>query len=241
MNWTDMIFRRKSVRSYTGEPVDEQTLDRIRHFIREAKPLDPSIRIEADIIPKSDARCILPWLTPQLIAIFSEEQEGWLENVGFVFQQVDLYLQSMGLGACWLGMGRLHSQELNTARSRDGMKYVIMLAFGHPKGTALRSGKEEFRRKAIMDISDLPDNRLEPARFAPSSVNSQPWRFMHEGDTIHACCVRTGLPRQLSDMNRIDMGIALAHLYAANTDSFRYFKQDVQPPKGCEYIGSFTL
>ena len=96
MNWTDMIFRRKSVRSYTGEPVDEQTLDRIRHFIREAKPLDPSIRIEADIIPKSDARCILPWLTPQLIAIFSEEAAK-LEGVEFEFNKKPVEIKDDGV------------------------------------------------------------------------------------------------------------------------------------------------
>ena len=31
--------------------------------------------------------------------------------------------------------------------------------------------------------------------------------------------------KALGDMNRIDMGIALAHMYAANTDTFSFVKE----------------
>lgn len=36
-----------------------------------------------------------------------------LENVGFMFQQMDLYQQTLGLDVCWLGMGRMNSQDHN--------------------------------------------------------------------------------------------------------------------------------
>ena len=52
-----------------------------------------------------------------------------MENIGFLFQQMDLYLQTLGLGVCWLGMGKLNPK---TTQQVEGMKFVIMLAFGHP-------------------------------------------------------------------------------------------------------------
>lgn len=53
---------------------------------------------------------------------------------------------------------------------------------------------------------------------------------------------RARLSKALSDMNRIDVGIALAHLYVANPDTFRYFQANDAPEvKGGTYIGSFTL
>ncbi len=38
--------------------------------------------------------------------ISSENTEGYLMNIGFIFQQMDLYLSSIGLGSCWLGMAK---------------------------------------------------------------------------------------------------------------------------------------
>ena len=145
-------------------------------------------------------------------------------------------LQSLGLGVCWLGMGKLNTK---TAPDVPGMKFAIMLAFGHPKGNVLRHSPDDFRRKGLAQIADQPDPKLEPARLAPSSVNSQPWYFVHEDAVIHAYCTRKSV---IPDMNRIDMGIALAHLYVANADTFRFFKAEHTPDiSGYHYIGSLTL
>ena len=241
MELKDMICRRKSVRSYTSDPVSMGVLQKIRDFIRTTALLCPDIKIRAEVVGKNSVRCILPWTTPQLLAIFSEEKEGWLENVGFVFQQVDLFLQSVGLGSCWLGMGRL--DERVVPKEKDGLKFVILLAFGYPKGEVQRNGAGEFKRRSLAQISDTEDERLEPARLAPSSVNSQPWYFTHEGDVIHVYCAHQGLFRgkTLTEMNRIDIGIALAHLYVANRETFRFFKTDAPERKDRTYIGSVKL
>ena len=210
MTLQEMIYQRKSCRSYTGKPVDQSVIERILSF--EPKPLYPEIKVRMDILGRNQIRCIFPWTTPQVIAVYSEEKEGYLENVGFMFQQMDLYLQSLGLGVCWLGMGRMD-----------------------PKAAA----PEEFKRKRLSQIGDREDPRLEPARLAPSSINSQPWYFAHEGDALYAYCTKKGV---VGYMNRIDMGIALAHLYVANSDTFRFFRAE-NPPKLSRYayVGSVTL
>lgn len=234
MTLNEMIYKRKSCRSFTGVPVDVATIETIKTF--PMKPLYPEIKVHWDIVSRNQVKCICPWTTPQLITIYSEEAEGWLENVGFLFQQMDLYLQSLGLGVCWLGMGKMNSKN---APEIDGMKFVIMMAFGHPKGDQLRHDLKGFKRKSLEQISNNADSKLETARLAPSSVNSQPWYFTHEGETIHVSCTQKGLAKE---MNRIDMGIALAHLYVANEDTFRFFKAE-NPPEvpGYGYIGSITL
>ena len=238
MELKDMIGRRMSVRSYASEPVDEATLQEIKDFIVQMKPLEPDIRVGWEIVPASRVKCILPWKAPQLVAIYTEEKAGALENAGFLFQQLDLYLQSRGLGACWLGMGKPEQQ----LASKDGLPFCMLLAFGTPKGDAQRASVAEFKRKSLAEIADEPDKRLEPARLAPSSVNSQPWYFTHEAGVIHAWRVApSGLMRKAMErMNRIDMGIALAHLSVCN-EGFRYFKAEPPERKGYIYTGSFTL
>lgn len=241
MELKEMINKRKSFRKYTGQPVEEATLQKILDFVGTAKPLYPEIRTEAKIVTKEQVRFYFPWKTPQLIAIYSEEREGYLENVGFIFQQVDLYLQSIGLGSCWLGLGKLREQ-VETSGESD-LKFVILLAFGHP-AEALRQGAEDFRRKSLLEIADREDLALESARLAPSSTNSQPWYFTHDSECIHAFCSKGGIlkHKMLGVMNRIDMGIALAHLYVTNPETFRFFlRPDAVVPEGYGYTGSFLL
>ena len=229
MTLNDMIFKRKSCRSFLSRPVDAEMIEKILSF--EPKPLYPEIKVRMDIVSRDKVKCICPWTTPQLITIYSEEADGWLENIGFLFQQMDLYLQTLGLGVCWLGMGRMNPKTTSVV---EGMKFVIMLAFGHPKGDQLRRDLKEFRRKPMEQICDKADARLEPARLAPSAVNSQPWYFTHEGDALHIHCSKKG--------SRLDAGIALAHLYVANKENFRFFKpENVTEVTGYTYIGSFTI
>jgi len=119
------------------------------------------------------------------------------------------------------------------------MKFVIMLAFGYPKGDQLRHDQKDFSRKALEQIADRLDPRLEPARLAPSAVNSQPWYFTHEGEDIHAYRIPND---RLDYMNQIDMGIALAHLYVTNRETFRFFKVEDHPTvAGFNYVGSVVL
>ncbi len=234
MTRNEMIYKRKSCRSFTNVPVDGAMIETIKAF--SMKPLYPEIKVHWDIVPRKQVKCICPWTTPQLITIYSEETDGWLENVGFLFQQMDLYLQSLGLGVCWLGMGRMNPK---TTTGVEGMKFVIMLAFGHPKGDPLRHDLKDFKRKELEQIADRADPKLEPARLAPSAVNSQPWYFTHEGDTLHVHRIPND---RLDYMNQIDMGIALAHLYVANRETFRFFRaENVPAVPGCNYIGSVTL
>jgi hypothetical protein len=128
-------------------------------------------------------------------------------------------------------MGKLNPK---TTQQVAGMKFVIMLAFGYPKGDQLRHDLKEFKRKSLEQIADHVDPRLEPARLAPSAVNSQSWYFTHGEDAIHVYSSRKG--------TRLDAGIALAHLYVANEATFRFFRaQQVAEVAGYHYIGSCEI
>lgn len=235
----DTIYRRRSVRSYDDCPVEPEILQDIMNFLSTAKPLHPDIQVQARIVEKEQVRFYIPWKSPQLLAIYSENKPGYLENVGFVFQQVDLYLQSRGLGCCWMGLGKVRER----LDDLENLEFVILIAFGWPKDSQMRAGVGDFKRNPPEKIADRPDPLLEPARLAPSSTNSQPWYFVHGEAAIHAYRNQAGLLRHkmLGTMNQIDMGIALAQLYVANPDSFHFFTAEAPELKNHEYVGSFTL
>lgn len=240
MQLKEMIPKRRSVRAYTDAEVEPELLQQICGFLEQAKPLYPNISTYVEIVEKAQVRFYFPWKAPMLLAIYSENKPGYLENAGFICQQMDLFLQSLGLGSCWLGLGKLRESA-----PPEGMEFVILMAFGYPKGGALRSGASQFRRKSLAQIADRPDPRLEPARLAPSSTNSQPWYFVHEGENrFHAYCALAGERKHkgLGKMNAIDMGIALAHLYVTNMQSFRACRLPAMPEQpGYRYTVSFDL
>ena len=72
MNLKDMIYHRKSFRSYTGEQLEVNTLRKIEDFIKNAKRLYPEEKLSWDIIGPEKIKCILPWRAPHNIAIYAE-------------------------------------------------------------------------------------------------------------------------------------------------------------------------
>ena len=150
MDLSSNIYKRKSVRKYSGEPVDQQTAQNILDFCKQAKPLFPEIRVEAQVVQKDQVRFYFPWKAPQLLAIFSENKPGFLENVGFIFQQVELYLHSLGFGACWMGLGKFRKNETPQV---EGMDFVIFIAFGTPAEPLTRE-LSGFNWKSLTEIAD---------------------------------------------------------------------------------------
>ena len=240
MRLKEIIYRRKSFRSYSDKSLSPQTLLRIENFVENARPLFPCIPFSWEFVPAEKVKNVQPWRAPHNFVMYADNTVDSLLNIGFIFQQVELYIQSLGLGTCWLGLGKI---EADCQTKGNGLKLVMMMAFGEFENDDYRHSTEEFKRKTIEEISDIADSRLECARIAPSAVNSQPWYFVHEEDVVHVYGVEKYLRKiVLGDMNKIDIGIALAHLYLENKETFEFFKSEKYPAvKGHYYVGSFKI
>ena len=239
MTLSDMIPHRRSVRAYKAEAIAPAVLDELQAYMANLVPLIPGAKVEGRIIPTGHGNFLQKWKTPHFVAIFTDGSDDGLMNAGFMYQQLDLYAQSKGLGTCWVGLGSLTEEE----SAPEGMKLAVMMAVGVPEGVPERT-PADFRRKPMAEISDRPDDRLEALRLAPSATNSQPWYVAHEGDVLHVYREELGRIKQRTHgrMNKIDMGIGLCHLYVTNPDTFR-FRRDPNPPRrdGLIYVGSVTL
>ena len=239
MTIATMIPRRRSVRAYRAERIDNAVLADLLRYMAGLVPLIPGVKVEGRIIPTDHGNFLQKWKTPHFIAIFSDGSDDGLLNVGFMYQQLDLYAQSLGLGTCWVGLGSLTDKE----PVPEGMKLAVMMAIGIPDEVPERTAAD-FRRKPMQEISDRPDDRLEALRLAPSATNSQPWFVTHEGDTLHLYREELGLIKQRTHgrMNKIDMGIGLCHLYAEHPETFRFHREEKAPQvEGQIYVGSVTL
>lgn len=230
MNLEEQIYVRKSCRKYIDDAID---MAPIRDFIEHVKPLNEDINYRYEILTKNEVSLRTRWSAPYYLALYSEKKENYLENIGFVFQQVSLFMQSIGIGSCWVGMGSVKDKD---------MEFIILIAFG--KSEDITRDISKFRRKSLAQISDYVDERLKPAQLAPSAINSQPWYFKHSCDGFDVYQIKQNiLKRQiLKKWNPIDVGIALAHMYMANENTFEFeIKNDFDKLNGHTYIGSIKI
>ena len=166
-NLYSQIFRRKSYHTFrerSDEQISKQELDDI---IRAYKSFDSLSNIKTDIrivraeettCRRNEEYCIL---------LFSEIKDGYLQNIGYLGEQLDLYLVSKNIGSLWFGIAK--SNEIY-----NGLSYVIMIAIG--KVNSFRKDMYKAKRKSLENIwsgDDLGIGNI--VRFSPSACNSQPW------------------------------------------------------------------
>ena len=238
MTLYETIFHRYSCRSYDMSPLPDNVLADIASYFEQLQPMLPEMRAKLVFTTPDHVECIQTWKAPHYAVLYTDEHHLNYENIGFVGQMLDLYLQSKGYGCCWLGLGRLDDTAGTLPKTIDGLQFSIMLAFGRPAHPALRE-PADFKRKALSEIADTEDTRLEVVRLAPSAVNSQPWFFRHDGDILHLYRIRFDpvRTRLYGKYNRFDMGIALAHLAVAYPDSYSVINDASHAAeKGLEYV-----
>ena len=230
MSLEEQIYVRKSCRKYFDDEID---MIPIQEFIASVRPLNNSINYYYEILTRDEVNLRTRWSAPYYLALFSEKKDNYLENIGFVFQQVSLFMQGIGIGSCWVGLGSI---------KKKNPEFVILMAFG--KSDKMTRNLVDFKRKGLEKISDSMDERLTPARLAPSAVNSQPWYFKHAGDGFDVYQLKQNIIKRqfLKKWNPIDVGIALSHMYITNEKTFEYFRKfDFEKIKGYTYVGSIKI
>ena len=229
MDLESQIYVRKSCRKYLDDEID---MTPIKEFIPKAKVLNSDIDYSYKILTKDELSIRTRWKAPYYLALYSEKKENYGVNLGFIFQQLSLYMQSIGIGNCWVGMANVKQKDPN---------FVITIAFG--KSDDLTRDLSKFKRRSLSEISDMEDERLIPAQLAPSAVNSQPWYFKHTDDGFDVFKAKHNIVKQkiIGKWNDIDMGIALSHLYVSNPDTFEFEFKNKADIKGYTYFGSVKI
>ncbi|MCC8023087.1 MAG: nitroreductase [Clostridiales bacterium] len=233
------IARRKSTRKYEMAPLPVDVITALEKKIEGFTPLTPGIDTQLKIVDFDAVRSFMAVKAPHYLLLASEDKEGYLSNIGFLGQQMDLLCSSMGLGSCWLGMAR----PAKIAGRR--LPVVIMIAFGRPEeGEGAYRDLSAFERKEPDAVYSGTDARLEAARLAPSATNGQRWFFAGRGGKIDVYVEDVSGVRGMvfSRYAQIDIGIALLHLMAATEEAggtFHYeTEKDAPQKKGYLYHGT---
>lgn len=169
MNFYNEIFKRKSFHIFRNtENICDDELKDIEQFLRRVKPLDESIKTETYILPERETTCKRGG--QYCILFYSETKNDYLRNIGYIGEQIDLYLASKNIGALWFGIGRPKEKQLN------GLDYVIMISIAKMSEDKFRKDMFKAKRKPLDEIwIGETMNIAEIVRFTPSACNTQPW------------------------------------------------------------------
>lgn len=261
MDILDAIRERRSVRSFSGEPLSEENRRLLLEAVEESSsPFGGSITIrlkEFDLkegYKPTTYGMISGAVDFFLLGIGSDEASAL--TAGFRFEQVVLKARELGLGTCWIAATFKGSEFDRGQVWPDGEKLRIVCPTGFParqriieKITRLSFGSGKRRPFAELFFDGnfrqplSSDSRfglsLEMLRLAPSSVNSQPWRALVSGDTVHFYY------KPKSDLSVLDCGIGMCHFYEA--EKYRsyegmFFKATDAPvpPENWRYIYSYS-
>lgn len=209
-----MIFKRKSFHIFRGTDgkISENELNRIEEYFKEVKPLIPGIKTHIEIVSSEKTTCKRG--QEYCILIYSEKKENYLQNIGYIGQQIDLFLASLDIGSLWFGIGKVQETV------KEGMDYVIMLAVAKMPSDKFRKDMFKSKRKSLSEIWYGEDiaGIGNIVRFTPSACNSQPWKVYREDNTLRIYRYKKPGKRgimpadKVAYYNRIDMGIFLCFL-----------------------------
>lgn len=205
-----MIFNRKSFRRFKStELLSHNTLNDIKDQLSHLKPLINHITVKYKIMKREETTCTRG---EYCLLVYSENKEHYLLNIGYLLEQLDLWMASKGIGVCWYGVGKTDQVEY------EGLEFVIMLAFGKGEKEEFRKDYTKAKRKPLEEI--WQGNSLQEVanvvRYAPSTCNTQPWLIEIVGNqlNLYRDSKKRGMMPESKVIfyNTIDMGIFMCFL-----------------------------
>ena len=210
-----MIFKRKSFHLFRGignEHITEEDLKDIEMQFSSFKPLIEDIKVKMKIV-KEGVKCNRG--QEYCILFYSEKKENYLQNIGYLGEQLDLYLVSKNIGTLWFGIGKVQEEKM------DGLDFVIMIAIAKVDSSdKFRKDMYKSKRKEIEEIWSGENYKgvADIVRFAPSACNTQPWKVETSPTEIKVYRYRKSGKRGIMPINKvvfynqIDIGIFLCFL-----------------------------
>ena len=207
MDYYKQIFKRKSFHIFKDtETLTDIELQRLESFIETVIPLNSEIKTEICIVSESETTCKRGG--QYCILFYSETKDEYLRNIGYIGEQIDLYLASQNIGALWFGIGKPQNMQMN------GLDFVIMISIAKMPEDKFRKDMFKSKRKSMTEIWN--GNTLgvaEIVRFTPSACNTQPWSVENTGSELMVYRYKKPGKRGIMPAdkvryyNKIDMGI----------------------------------
>lgn len=236
------VEERKSIRTYLSDPITEEDREKISAYIdylsSAPSPFECKIRIRIFDVNKEISSKDLGTYgviknARTYLGVAAEKSPIAMQAVGYSFEKLVLYAQSIGLGTCWLGGTFNRGEFAKAMQIEENEFFPIASPIGYPAPKnhtinkvmrmAIKADKRKEWDKLFFDGDfSKPLTKegagkwaypLEMVRLAPSAANKQPWRIVRQGNMWHFF-EKKDMSSE-NDIQRLDVGIALCHFELA--------------------------
>lgn len=160
-------------------------------------------------------------------------------KAAYAMEELITKLNELSLGNCWITLSEVSEEIKKSALKYENGDVSILLAIGHPMDESLKEHKY-YDRLANSDLvyldnfnqaasdEDLEQRGLSSifdyAKYAPSAYNSQPWRFLIQGDKLSIY-----IKDYAGTVNLIDAGIIMYYIDELGKTIASNSKWDINP------------
>ena len=261
MSIIEVMKERRSVRTFDGKGLDSREVAELEQAITASgSPFSGNVSVKLKKFNFKEG------YKPSTYGMIKGAEDFFLLGIGagedsalsagYRFEQVVLKAWQLGLGTCWIAATFKGSDFDRGITWPEGEELKVICPVGKAAKTSLmekvtRLALGSKNRKPFDDLffykdftTAVPaDNQfreaLEMLRLAPSSTNSQPWRALVDGDTVHFYY----MPK--SQASVLDSGIGICHFhetekFRGHDGEFARLSDAPAPPDDWKYLVSYT-
>lgn len=230
---TNFLKTRTSTRDYKEKNLDENTTKKIFEIVEaEAEKLGKE---DLSFLVNTDGESVYKSLegvagyrgimikAPAYIALNAlNNNPASIVKGAYGMEEIITRLNELGLGSCWITVSDVETTVKQSAFNFTDGDVNLLLAVGYPLDDEVRQQRYDDRKPTedLVFLGDFDtqatDEDLEQrglndifdyAKFAPSTHNEQPWRFVIVDDEINLY-----IEDFKGDVNLIDAGIIMYYI-----------------------------
>ena len=221
MDILQAMEERHSVRSYTGQDIEEAIADQLQALTDECNA-ESGLHIQLVLNePKAYDGFLAHYGkfsgVTSYLAMVGPKGASLSEKVGYYGEKLVIRAQQLGLRSCWTGL--TYSKTPGAFEVGKGEKLVLTISLGYGK-EAGRQHKSKTPEEVMKVDGEAPEWFLRGVRYAllaPTSINQQKFTFsLHPGGKV-SCKAGIG------PYSKVDLGIVKYHFeVAAGLENFSW-------------------
>ncbi len=208
MELIEAIQCRHSVRKYTDEAINEETVKRLQAVIDKCNA-ESGLHIQLVLNePNAFGGGRLHYGkfegAKNYLALIGPKSGDLDEKCGYYGEQVVLEAQCAGLNSCWVGL--TYSKTPDAFRIAKGEKLVAVVALGHGQTQGVQHKSKAPEEVAVLHGGEPQwfHDGVAAALLAPTAMNQQKFRFELADGKVSATT-------KWGPFSKVDLGIAKCH------------------------------
>lgn len=214
MTLLEAVSARHSVRKYVDKELSADIIAALQDKIAECNKVG-NLNIQ---LVQNETRAFTGMLSygqfsgvKNYLVMVGKKSKDLDERVGYYGEQLVLFVQTLGLNTCWVGLSYRKVPEAYNVGKDEKLVCMIALGYGETQGVS-------HKIKDVEDVSNASDitpswfkRGVEAALLAPTAVNQQKFSFEYVGvkDNWHIVKARKGF--SIIGYTGIDLGIVKCH------------------------------